>query len=81
MLLAVQAVGANKLSQLAQTKEATEKNSEVALSLNEYTINDAFAFAGEIRTLTMNEDDILVSYDVTALFTNVSLDETIKILR
>ena len=30
----------------------------------------------------MNEDDILVSYDVTvtAIFTNVTLDETIKIL-
>ena len=28
----------------------------------------------------MNEDDILVSYDVTGLFTNVVLDETIKIL-
>ena len=28
----------------------------------------------------MNEEDILVSYDVTALFTNVSLDETINIL-
>ena len=41
------------------------------LSLNKYTITDAFAFADEIRTHTMNEDDILVSYDVTALFTNV----------
>ena len=50
------------------------------LSLNEYTITDAFNFADEIRTHTMNEDDILVSYDVTALFTNVPLDETIKIL-
>ena len=50
------------------------------LSLNEYTITDAFTFADEIRTHTMNEDDILVSYDVTALFTNVPLDETIKIL-
>ena len=40
----------------------------------------AFAFVDEIRTHTMNEDDILVSYDVTALFTNVPLDETIKIL-
>ena len=39
-----------------------------------------FAFADEIRTHTMNEDDILVSYDVKALFTNVPLDETIKIL-
>ena len=28
----------------------------------------------------MNEDDLLVSYDITALFTNVPLDETIKIL-
>ena len=46
-----------------------------------HTINDAFALDGEIRTLTMNEDDILVSYDVTALFTNVPLDETIKILK
>ena len=26
----------------------------------------------------MTEDDILVSYDVTALFTNVPLDETTK---
>ncbi|XP_073227542.1 uncharacterized protein [Porites lutea] len=50
------------------------------LSLNEYTITDVFTFADEIRTHTMNEDDILVSYDVTALFTNVPLDETIKIL-
>ena len=50
------------------------------LSLNEYTITDVFASADKIRTHTMNEDDILVSYDVTALFTNVPLDETIKIL-
>ena len=50
------------------------------LSLSEYTITDVFAFADEIRTHTMNEDDILVSYDLTDLFTNVPLDETIKIL-
>lgn len=41
---------------------------------------DAFDFADEIRNLSVNEDDILVSYDVTALFTNVPLDETINIL-
>ena len=28
----------------------------------------------------MNKEDILVSYDVTALFTNVPLSETIDIL-
>ena len=50
------------------------------LSINEYTINDAFDFANEIRNLSINEDDILVSYDVTALFANVPLDETITIL-
>lgn len=50
------------------------------LSINEYTITDAFDFADEIRNLSVNEDDILVSYDLTALFTNVTLDETINIL-
>ena len=41
------------------------------LSVNEYTITDVFDFADEIRSSPMNEEDILVSYDVTALFTNV----------
>ena len=50
------------------------------LSTNDYTITDAFAFADEIRTISVNEDDILVSYDVTSLFTNVPLSETINIL-
>ena len=50
------------------------------LSVNEYTITDVFDFADEIRSSPMNEEDILVSYDVTALFTNVPLSETIDIL-
>ena len=50
------------------------------LSVNEYTITDAFEFADEICSIPMNEEDILVSYDVTALFTNVPLSETINIL-
>ena len=33
-----------------------------------------------MMSVSVNEDDILVSYDVTALFTNVPLDETINIL-
>lgn len=50
------------------------------LFLNECTITDAFAFADEIRTHTMNEDNerSISTYDVTALFTNVPLDETFK---
>ena len=50
------------------------------LSVNEYTITDVFDFADEIRSSPMNEEDILVSYDVTALFTNVPLSKTIDIL-
>ncbi|XP_020904502.1 uncharacterized protein LOC110242811 [Exaiptasia diaphana] len=50
------------------------------LSYNKYSILDVFKFAEEIRTEVINEADILVSYDVTSLFTNVPLDETIGIL-
>ena len=50
------------------------------LSVNEYKITGAFEFADEIRSIPMNAEDILVSYDVTALFTNVPLSETINIL-
>ena len=41
------------------------------LFINEYTVTDAFAFPDEIRTHSMNDEDILVCHDVTALFTNV----------
>lgn len=50
------------------------------LSVNNHTISDMFQFAEEICELDFNEDDILVSYDVSALFTNVPLEETIQIL-
>ena len=38
------------------------------------------AFAKDIRNLCINENDVLVSYDVCSLFTNVPLAETINIL-
>ena len=50
------------------------------LSINDHTISDVFQFAEEIHGLDLNEGDILVSYDVSALFTNVPLEETIQIL-
>ena len=50
------------------------------LSLNQYTITDIFDFTNEIHELKTNKGEILVSYDVSSLFTNVPLDETIKIL-
>ncbi|XP_078355722.1 uncharacterized protein LOC144640479 [Oculina patagonica] len=50
------------------------------LSINEYTISDIFQFSDEIQHLQIGENDFMVSYDVTALFTNVPLEETIQIL-
>ena len=50
------------------------------LSVNQYTISDVFQFAKEIQHLPVDENDFLVLYDVTALFTNVPLDETIYLL-
>ncbi|PFX32586.1 Phosphatidate phosphatase PPAPDC1A [Stylophora pistillata] len=50
------------------------------LSLNQHTICDIFSFAEVIRETPLNPNDILVSYDVCALFTNVPLDETIEII-
>ena len=44
------------------------------LSYNQYTITDTY------RSLQINNGDILVSYDVSSLFTNVPLEETIQIL-
>jgi hypothetical protein len=45
---------------------------------NKYMINDVFKFVEDIKHRQMRESDILVSFDVTALFTNVPVDETIN---
>lgn len=50
------------------------------LSLNQHTVTDIFDFINEVRELKINKGHILVSYDVSSLFTNVPLDETIAIL-
>ena len=39
-----------------------------------------FEFANEIRNLEIANSDILVSFDVSSLFTKVALDETIEVL-
>ena len=46
------------------------------LSVNEHAISDIFQFADELTKI--NDHDILVSYDVSSLFTNVPVDETIE---
>ena len=50
------------------------------LSVNEHTITDIFAFTNEICGVKINPGEILVSYYVSSLFTNVPSDETIDIL-
>ena len=50
------------------------------LSLNQYTISNIFAFSEDLRNTYLDANDILVSYDVSSLFTTVPLDETIHIL-
>ena len=50
------------------------------LSTNAYTISNIFQFSKDIRNTSIDVDHILVSHDVTALFTNVPAHETIAIL-
>ena len=48
------------------------------LTVNEFSLRNSYEFADEIRT--QNASNFLVSYDVTSLFTNVPLAETIDII-
>ena len=41
------------------------------LSVNEHTVNDIFVFADELREMKIKDHEVLVSYDVSSLFTNV----------
>ena len=49
------------------------------LSTNAYTVSNIVQFSQDIRNTSIDVDHILVSYDVTALFTNVPAHETITI--
>ena len=48
------------------------------LSINDRTVGDVFQFADELHEIKINNQYILVSYDVSSLFTNVPVDETIE---
>lgn len=50
------------------------------LSTNTYTVKDIFSFADEIHKMEINNQEVLVSYDVSSLFTNVPVSETIELL-
>ena len=46
------------------------------LTENEYNIKNTTDFAAQLQNRTLDKDEILVSYDVSSLFTEVPLDET-----
>ena len=46
------------------------------LTENEYSIKTATDFAERLSNRTVDDDEVLVSYDVSSLFTEVPLDET-----
>ena len=46
------------------------------LTENEYNIKNTTDFAARLQNRTLDENEILVSYDVSSLFTEVPLDET-----
>ena len=50
------------------------------ISINEFTVSDPLRFSEELRKKEIVDGEILVSYDVSSLFTNVPVDETIEIL-
>ena len=50
------------------------------ISINEFTLSDPLRFSEELRKNENVDGEILVSYDVPSLFTNVPVDETIEIL-
>ena len=48
------------------------------LAENHHTIKNTLDFADKLKDQTIEEDEIVVSYDVTSLFTEIPLDETIN---
>ena len=51
------------------------RRSTKPLSLNRYTGTDIFEFANELHELKIANGEIVASYDVSSLFTNVPLDD------
>ena len=50
------------------------------LSVNDHIVKDIFEFGDDLHKLEIDEQDMLASYDVTALFTDVPVSETIELL-
>ena len=50
------------------------------ISVSQYSINETFSFLQELFEQKYINNVVMASFDVTSLFTNIPLDETIKII-
>ena len=50
-----------------------------SITCNEYSLKDSFQFVDQITSINNANDYVMASFDVTSLFTNIPLDETIDI--
>ena len=50
------------------------------LTSNQYTVNSSFSFVKEITSTSFPHSTVMISFDVSSLFTNISLDETVNII-
>ena len=50
------------------------------LTVNQYTVHSSFSFVKEITCFKSDNKTVMASFDVSNLFTNIPLDETITIL-
>ena len=50
------------------------------LPSSQYTVKSSFSFAKEIPSTTFPHSTFMVSFDVSSLFTNIPLDETVNIV-
>ena len=46
---------------------------------NEFTVKDSFSFVSEITSFTGSDRFVMASFDVSSLFTNIPLNETIDL--
>ena len=50
------------------------------LTSNQYTVNSSFSFVKEITSTSFPHSTVMISFDVSSLFTNIPLDETVNII-
>ena len=48
-------------------------------TVNEYVVKDSFSFVSEITAFSSDEELVMASFDVSSLFTNIPLEETIDL--